>query len=300
MDRLARRLPYRSFSSSALKRSNYGHHTYFQQGSSAVNYPEPSQNLSQWYSRTRPQFKEASVLSEPTKWLIFFGGFFTFPALCAVYYWGDWAFGSKLWKSQIQKLEEQGLARGSRGLRDADAQFIEPNNLMRILQRANAETKALHDLILLWINPEHGLHAAKDTEMIREHPIKMSNGRRLDAEKAALIRILDRDNKTLVLLLGVDMVGHNGSETDPSLFWCHDYALRNWMDARAKELESNNEASEHGISLYCYTPTSSATSLPNKKGESWQEARLFPEDLPQGFPLSAMKNIKVEIQSKGP
>ena len=228
--------------------------------------------------------------------MIFFGGFFTFPLVCLGYYYGDWAFGSKLWEHDIEELEERGISEGSRGgmkrSRDVSADFAQVHN---VLQRANAETKALHDLVLLWINPEIGLHAAKDAAMLKSHPIKMSDGKELDLNKAILIRILDKDSETLVLLLGVDMSGHTTQEKDPALAWGHDDTLHRWMDDRAEDLKQRGEAAKQGISLYCYTATSSATSLPNNRGHSWQEARLFPEDLPSGFPLKALECVKNEM-----
>ncbi|KAL9057630.1 MAG: hypothetical protein Q9162_002245 [Coniocarpon cinnabarinum] len=259
-----------------------------------VHFPNPPPGLR---NTTNAYFRPPTELPDGQKWMIFLGGFFTFPLLCLGYYWADWAVGPKLWKSQIQELEERGLAQGSRGLQGA-GRFMDSENLYNILQRANAETKALHDLILLWINPDMGLHAAKDTALLKEHPIKMSDGQFLEPDKAILIRILDKNSKTVVLLLGVDMSGHNGSESDPNLAWCHDYSLRSWMDDRAQELKGNNDAAEHGISLYCYTATSSATSLPGKKGETWQEARLFPEDLPSGFPLRVLETVKQEMAAE--
>ena len=288
--RSARRLHFRRpFSTQTSLRSQEGHHTYFQHDSSTLTFPDRST----LHSDTVRGYSPYRELSNGYAWLVFLGGFCTFPLACLGYYWGDWAFGSKLWKSELKDLQEHGLTDGSRSLTgSSESQFMDAGNLFHVLQRANAETKALHDLILLWINPEKGLHATRDTQLLKKRPIKMSDGKHLDHSKAILIRILDKDAKTLVLLLGVDMSEHPPSESNPELSWCHDYALRKWMDERAEELKENDEVAGQGVSLYCYTATSSATSLPSKKGEMWQEARLFPEDLPNGFPLSALEKVK--------
>lgn len=290
----ARRLQTRAFSSSAARASTSEHHTYFRHDSPVVYFPPHSRIIQQPSSlaRIKPAFPHE--ITNKQSWIVFFGGFITFPILGLGVYWGDWAFGSTLWKSDLEELQQQGLAGGSRG---APNQFMEADHLYNVLQRANAETKALHDLILLWINPEHGLHAVKDTQLLKRNPIMMSTGKKLDPRKAILIRIMDKHSKTLVLLLGVDMIGHNGIESDPNTAWCQDHALRDWMDARAQELRNSSEAAEQGISLYCYTGTSSATSLSGPKGETWQESRLFPEDLPDRFPLSALESVKNEMQS---
>lgn len=297
--RSARHLQVRAFSSS-LRRPNNGPHVYFRRDSPIIHYPEYSHTSPNSAQTSRSLASSARELTNGQSWSIFFGGFITFPILCLGYYWGDWAFGSKLWKSEIQDLEEKGAAGGSRSLlKHAHDSFMNTQNLYHVLQRANAETKALHDLILLWINPESGLHAVRDTQLLKKNPIQMSNGEQLDASKAILIRILDKEAKTVVLLLGVDLVGHNGTESDPNLAWCHDHAFRAWMDERAEELRQSGDVTEHGVSLYCYTPTSSGTSLPGK-GAMWQEARLFPEDLPSGFPLSALEHVKTELHSEIP
>ena len=294
---LARRLQTRLLCSSAVRSSNNSqpYHTYFQHDSPVVFFPENSKIPRYSGSSHSTRSREPTV---GEGWLIFLGGFITFPIFYFGYYWGNWAFGSKLSKAEIKQLEQQGLAQGSRGLgQRPQIPFKDAENLYNILQRANAETKALHDLILLWINSDHGLHAVKDNQILRKNPIKMSTGRQLDPGKAILIRIMDKNSKTLVLLLGVDTVGHSSSTKEPEMAWCQDQALKEWMNKRAQELRQSGEAADQGISLYCYTKTSSATSLSGKKGEMWQEARLFPEDLPERFPLSVLESVKDEVQS---
>lgn len=220
---------------------------------------------------------------------VFLSGFLLFPLVYSYIWAGRWAFGTTAPASEMASLEQQGLG-SDRGSKDSNDDFMSSQNLYQILQRANAETKALHDLILMMINPEQHIRAFKDRILVDEHPIRLTSGKIVDPSKVALVHVLSKDGKLLAMLLGVDMKGHDGALSDPNLDWCHDEALRRWMDARAAEFNAQGRGAEAGVGLFCYTATSSATSLPGK-AESWQEARLFPQDLPEGWPLKVFEGI---------
>lgn len=302
------RLTLRSFSTETAHRAEE-HHTYFHKDAKTVNFPEHTKILQRdhgsWsatgYARNRIATAFQSSRSQnhgdaPREghskaqiWTAFFSGFLLFPLVYTYAWTGKWAFGVEAPASEMASFEQQGLGASTTSASSTD-QFMEAHNLYQILQRANAETKALHDLIHLLINPAENIRAFRDRATVDAHPIRMSSGQILDPSKVTLVNILDKKGKTLALLLGVDMQGHNGSESDPNLDWCHDYALRQWMDERAAAMKENGTAAGAGIGLFCYTATSSATSLPGR-AEDWQEARLFPQDLPEGFPLKAFEKI---------
>lgn len=278
------------------------HHAYFRRDSELVHFPhnsrfgpqpEPESHQmqaapNQDSSRSGSQRRGERTGNTYGNWSIFFAGFLAYPLLSGFLKASNWAFGTE---ASIQAGVDVNKARAPGPAGNPEAQALQ-----RILDRANDETKTLHQVVHRLIRPGEGLHAVADHDMIKNNPIKMSNEEVLENDRARLVRIVDKEGKTLIMLLAVDMSGYRSSMRSSRLSWCHDHALRTWMDERAAELDNAGQQADpkEGIILFCYTATSSGTALPRleQKGTTWQECRLPPGEMPPGFPLNAFEGIE--------
>lgn len=192
--------------------------------------------------------------------------------------------------ARILELENQLLQERLEKLRDTQSAEERAQQTQSLLDSANDSQLKVHKVLFDIITTSSDDNIVLDEAILESRPIVLSDQSRLPASNAALIRVLDREGKNKILVLGIDVDYHEHHKSVSSRFPSDCYNLDEWMCDLADDLARANGNSEEGLAIYLYS-NRVIVDVHHETGYRWM-TRYRQSDFPPGFPLKQMRQIK--------
>lgn len=168
-----------------------------------------------------------------------------------------------------------------------DAKLRESEETTNSLNEAQLK---LHKVLFDILATSDTQRVVLDDALIASRPIVLSDQTRLPASKACLIRVLNKEGKNMVLMMGVDLDYHS-SFRSASDRWPNDCLdLDVWLQDVVDEYEQEDSNAEEGVAVYLYCNRAIVEIQP-EIGTAVM-TRYYRSDFPVGFPLKQMRQVK--------
>lgn len=190
----------------------------------------------------------------------------------------------------ISRLDNSFIEERLRRMEEGTAAAEEIRQTQSLLDSANDSQLKVHKALFSHLTSGKNELVVLDDALLESHPIILSDQTRVPANKAALMRVVDKVGKNRVLILGVDLDYHKDFQSVAARFPGDCYDLDEWLCNVADELARGGNNAEDGVAIYLYS-NRVIVDVNHETGFRWM-TRYKQSDFPSGFPLRQMRMIE--------